>query len=371
MQWLTKPLGKLANLGWLFLITVVVPTVLAILYFGFLASDVYISQSTFVVKSPDKQSASGLGILLKSAGFTNAGEEVFAAQEYVLSRDALGALNKDRAFARAYSDPSISLFDRFSPSAAEGSFEDLYRYYQGKVTVEHDSTKSVTQLTVRAYSPAAAQRFNKELLGLAEMTVNRLNTRGREDLVRYAQAEVEEAEEKSRRAALALSVYRNREGVVDPERQAEVQMEMVAKLQDELIATEAQLTQLRSFTPQNPQIPAFEKRVEGLKAEIAEQMGKMAGGRRSLSSAAAQYQRLLLAAEFAEKQLAGAMASLQEARNEARRKQAYLETIVQPNLPDDALEPRRLRSIAATFVLGLVAWGILSMLFSATREHSL
>ena len=51
------------------------------------------------------------------------------------------------------------------------------------------------------------------------------------------------------------------------------------------------------------------------------------------------------------------------------RQQAYLERIAQPSLPDVAQEPRRLRSVLATFVLGLVAWGILAMLLAGVREH--
>ena len=51
------------------------------------------------------------------------------------------------------------------------------------------------------------------------------------------------------------------------------------------------------------------------------------------------------------------------------RKQVYIERIVQPSLPDIAIEPKRLRSILATFVFGLVAWGILSMLLAGVREH--
>jgi capsule polysaccharide export protein KpsE/RkpR len=37
----------------LFLIVVALPLLAAILYFGFLASDVYISESRFVVRAPD------------------------------------------------------------------------------------------------------------------------------------------------------------------------------------------------------------------------------------------------------------------------------------------------------------------------------
>lgn len=368
-SWLRRSLDKVRGFGLLFIGTVLIPTSLALIYFGFLASDVYISESRFVVRSPDKPSTSGIGILLKSAGFSNAGDEIFAAKDYVLSRDALRAVNKGGAFAQAYSNSALSVFDRFNTLVSGGTFEDLYKYYQGKVKVDHETTSSITTLTVRAYAPKDAQRFNEQLLEMAEGTVNRLNERGRQDLIRFATTEVNDAKEKARGAALALSAYRNREGVVDPEKQATVQLQMISKLQDELIATKTQLLQLRAFTPENPQIEVLAAKVEGLSREIDEQLGKVAGDRKSLSSTVAQYQRLTLESQFADKNLASAMASLEDAKNEARRKQAYVERIVEPNLPDEALEPRRLRGILATLVLGLVAWGILTMLLAGVREH--
>ena len=360
---------KMRSIRPLFLITVVLPTALAILYFGVFASDVYISESQFVVRSPDKPAQSGLGLLLKSSGFANAGDEIYAAQNFVLSRDALRALNDRQAFTNAYGNSSVSLFDRFNAGGMSGTFEDLFKYYKKKVAVEHDATSSIVTLTVKAYTAQDARRFNERLLEMAEATVNKLNTRGRQDLIRFAQVEVDDAKQQAQAAALALSNYRNQQGVVDPEKQANVQIQMVSKLQDELIATRTQLRELRVFAPQNPQIEVLETRVRGLTAEIQNQSGQVAGNRRSLSSQAAQYQRLFLESQFAERQLASAMASLEEARNEARRKQAYVERIVEPNQPDSALEPRRLRGIFSTLVLGLAAWGILSMLIAGMLEH--
>jgi capsular polysaccharide transport system permease protein len=72
---------------------------------------------------------------------------------------------------------------------------------------------------------------------------------------------------------------------------------------------------------------------------------------------------------FANRQLASALASLEQARNEAQRQQLYIERVAQPSLPDDAMEPRRLRAVLAVFVLGLVAWGVLSLLVASVREH--
>lgn len=353
----------------LFLLTVVVPTALAVLYFGLFASDVYVSESRFVVRSPDKPATSGLGVLLKSAGFSNAGDEIFAAHEFVQSRDALKELNRDNAVARAFGNSNVSIFDRFNPLGLSGSFEDLYKYFRGKVTVDYATTSSITTLTVRAYSPQDAQKFNRQLLERSEELVNRLNTRGRSDLVQFATEEVVQAKMAAREAALSLARFRNARGIIDPEKQATLQLQMVSKLQDELIGARTQLQQLRAMAPENPQIPILEVRINSLSREIDEQLGLVAGSRRSLSATAAQYQRFELEREFADRRLAAAMNSLEEARNEARRKQAYVERIVQPSLPDEAQEPRRLRGIFAAFVLGLVAWAIISMLLAGIREH--
>ena len=75
-----KTRAALVRIDKLFLLTVILPTLLATLYFGLLASDVYVSESQFVVRSPDKPATTGLGVLLKSTGFSNAGDEVYAEE---------------------------------------------------------------------------------------------------------------------------------------------------------------------------------------------------------------------------------------------------------------------------------------------------
>jgi capsular polysaccharide transport system permease protein len=366
----TRRFGTFLKKYKLFFVLVVLPTMAAIAYFGLLASDVYISESRFVVKSPDKPRATGLGVLLNSAGFSNANDEIFGAQSFATSRDALRSINSRGAFEQAYSRPTIFVFDRFNPLGWSPSFEALYKYFRKKVDVAVDSTTSISTLTVRAYTPDDARRINERLLDLSESTVNQLNTRGRADLVRFASTEVDIAKQNARRAAVALGSFRNRSGVIDPERQAQVQLQMISKLQDDLIATRTQLLQVQQLAPANPQIPVLQTKVQNLTREISQETSRVSGGGRSLAAGSAEFQRLTLESEIADKQLAGALASLEEARNEARRKQVYLERLVQPNLPDAPLEPRRLRSIIATFMLGMIAWGVVSMLFAGVKEHT-
>ena len=144
---------------------------------------------------------------------------------------------------------------------------------------------------------------------------------------------------------------------------------MVSKLQDELIGARSLLAQLRQAAPQNPQIPSVQSQIATLQGAIEQEQAKAVGSSSSLAGNAIRFQQLQLENEFAGKQVAGALASLQEAQTEARRKQAYVERIVDPSLPDDLLEPRRLRGIFATLILGLIAYGILRMLLAGIREH--
>lgn len=364
-----RKISFVRRLGALFWLTVVLPTVLSIIYFGLWASDVYTSESSFVVRSPEKPASSPLGVLLKGVGFAAAHDDSQTVQSFIVSRDALRALDETVQIKKAYASDKVDLLSRFAGVDPDDSFEALFRYYQGKVKVVTDPGTSITTLSLKAFSAQDAVRANQLLLERSEALVNRLNERGRMDLIRYAQTEVEAATRKAKDAALALSVYRNRQGVIDPERQAAAQLQQIAKLQDELIATTTQLAQLKALTPQNPQIQALRARAKSLREEIEAETSKVTGPRQSLSNKAAEFQRLVLESDFANRQLASAMASLESARNEAQRQQIYLERISQPSLPDVAQEPRRLRNILSTFLLGLMAWGILSMLIAGVREH--
>ena len=204
---------------------------------------------------------------------------------------------------------------------------------------------------------------------MGERLVNQMSERSRQDIVQFAAGEVQEAERRAKEAALALADFRSDKAVVDPEKQSAYQLQQLGKLQEELISTKTQILQLRSVSPQNPQVPVLVTRQAALQREVDAELGRIAGRGGSLTSKAAGYMQLAVEREFAEKQLGAAMALLESARNEAQRQQLYLDRIVQPNTPDYPLEPRRIRSVIVVLVAGFVAWGVLSLLIASVREH--
>jgi capsular polysaccharide transport system permease protein len=197
-----------------------------------------------------------------------------------------------------------------------------------------------------------------------------MNSRSRRDLIEVAENEVRLAEARTKGAAQALSAFRSDRSVLDPDRQGAIQLQGVTKLREELLVAETQLKQVRQVSPDNPQVASLQQRVDLLRQAIGEENSRVLGKNSGLVSKSPAYDRLVLEKGFADRQLAAAMTALDTARNEAQRKQLYLERLVQPNLPDRAVEPRRMRGVATTFVLGLVVWGVLSLTLAGVREHT-
>jgi len=355
-----------------FVVTVLVPTLVAIVYYALIASDVYVSESRFVVRSqqPRMQTGGLVGELLQGTGISRSQDDTYSVRDFILSRDALKELDEKLAVRKSYSSTSADRFKRFPGVVGDDSFESLFRYYGKKVGVEYDPASSISILTVHAFSAEDAQKINQLLLEMSERLVNSLNDRSRRDLIRFAEDEVKLAAKKAQDASLALLAFRSEQSVFEPDRQAAIALEGVARLQEELISTQAQLAQLKKISPTNPQIGGLSTRVETLRAAVTSEAAKVTSGAGSLSARAPTFERLTLESEFADKELGIALAERDTARHEAARKQLYLERLVQPNLPDSALEPRRVRSVFTVLLFGLMAWGVVTLVLAGIREHA-
>ncbi|WP_226382807.1 MULTISPECIES: hypothetical protein [Burkholderia] len=367
---LQHTLGMISRVNALLLIIVVVPTIASTIYYGLIASDIYVSEAKFLVRSPDRQSASPLGFFLNQAGFSRSQDDAYTIQDFILSRDALISADRDLHIKTAFSASSVDIVSRFDPFGRNDSYEKFYRYYQKMVDVQVESASSILTLKTSAFTAKDAHALNERLLEMSEALVNKLNERARLDMIRFASEEVAKAEARSKAAAVALAHYRDKQGVIDPEKQSGIPLQQVAKLQDELVATKAQIALLEKLAKDSPQLPAFRQRAQLLTEAINTESARIAGASdRSLASKASEYRRLELDKEFSDKMLASAMSTLEQARNEAQRKQLYLERISRPSFPDASLEPHRFTNVIITLVISLIIWGILTLLIHGINEH--
>lgn len=351
---------------------VIFPILLATVYYGLIASDQYVSESRFVVKTQGRQSpqVSTLANLIQTTGLSSGQEQTNEVISYIESRSALLDLLRHVDLRKKYRANSADFLSRYPSPWRLDRFENLYLYYNGMVDAHFDTESGLAVLSVRAFNPEDAQAINNQLLGLSEDLVNRLNTNAREKAITEAERRVTEAEARVRNARLALAAYRNREALLDPAKQATGVLEVVNRLVSEQAALQAQLDLMLRVTPLNPSIPSLRNRIAALSAEIDAQTGRAVGTRTAIASKLANYEKLALEQEFSAQTLTAANAALELARTEAQRQQFYLERVVEPDKPDLAMLPHRTAKVitiaGAALCLYLIGW----MLIVGILEHS-
>ena len=355
-----------------FALVVLLPSLLATLYYGFIAADIYVSESRFVIKAPDRKGGGGspLSSLLQSTGLGSGEEQASEIVGYLQSRDALADLSVRSNVRAVFQSEHADFLSRFPRLFQGQSFEDLFEYYKSMVSISPDPNTGLTVLEVSAYTPKEAQELNIGLLSLSEELVNRLNERINAQMITEAENRVEVAQDRVRHARTQLGAYRNSSQILDPEQQGMGVLAVSNELISREAALRAQLSEMRRTAPNHPSIPALQQRISSLSQQVASQTGRAVGTPDGLASKLTEYENLVVEQEFATQMLTAANASLEQARAEAVQQQYYLERVVEPNLPDAPILPKRLKSILAvvlaTLCLYLVGW----MLAVGIREHA-
>jgi capsular polysaccharide transport system permease protein len=364
-------LDVIARWRW-FAAFVLAPSLIACVYWGFVASDVYVSESRFVIKAPErrKTSASALGSLLQTTGLGSGAEQTSEIIGYLRSRNALSDLETLADVRGAFASSEADFLSRYPTLLQDNSFESLYEYYGSMISTQSDPETGLTVLRVQAYTAQEAQTLNAGLLDLSEELVNRLNERVNTQAIEEANERVIEAQDRVRQARVQLGAYRNTSRLLDPQQQGVGVLEVSNQLITQEAALRAQLAEIRQNAPGHPSIPALEDRIDGIAAQVAQQTGRAVGTPDGIAAKITQYENLLVEQEFAEQTLAAANTALEQARVEAKQQQYYLERVVEPNLPDSAILPARIKNILAVIFASLCIYLVGWMLSVGVREHA-
>ncbi len=346
-----------------------IPTWLAILYYGLIATDQYESEARFVVNSSARQSVPAGFSLLTSLGLDRSQDDSYAVQDFIRSRDAIARLRPLLPLDKMFRVEDADFLARFPSILYRDREEEFYAYFKRMVTVLHSPTTGVTTLQVRAFDPADAHDIASALLDESEQLINRMNRRAHTDTVRAAQSDLEHAQRRLIDSQLALTAFRNREMLIDPTRNAATLGELIAQLSAELASTRAQLRELSAGSAASPQMPGLRRKVAALEQQIAQERARVGRDADGLADRIGDYERLSLERDFARTQLGNAEAELVRAREDAARQRLYLDRVVQPSLPDYATHPERIRLIFTVLFANLLLLMIGWLVYSGIREH--
>jgi capsular polysaccharide transport system permease protein len=346
------------------------PTLVAGVYYFAIASDLYLSEAKFIVRSPKQVQTSSIGALLQTTGLGRAADDTAVVEDFIMSRDAVRKLEQHNDLRAVLGRAEGDFVTRFPGILRRTDFEALFRRYDLFVSVETDNTSGVTALRVKAYRSEDAQAIARALLSYSEQLVNELNERARNDAMDSSRREVDRDEAEISRIQSQLTAYRVQQKMLDPKTASTGVLEVIGQMNAAQATARTQLGELLKNSPNSPQIPLVRTRIASLDQLIAEERAKLSGDTNSVVTTLTEYERLTLDRELAEKALASAFTSLEAARLEAQRQQLYIETIAQPNLADYPLYPKRVLSFSMVLVSCLLAYGIAWLLVISARDHA-
>lgn len=347
------------------------PTILAIVYFYFVAADRYVSEAQFVVRTASKPLSTGtFGAILQMSGLSRASDDVYSVQSFMTSRTAVERLLDGLDLRQIYGRPEADAFSRYPSIIYGATLDELHEYLGWMVRANYNSTTGISTLKVQAFRPEDAKAIADELRKLGEETVNRMNKRIQEDAIRASQADVDSFEQRLVDAQVAITRFRNAELMIDAAGSSIIATELIARLAAELTAVETLIRETTTSAASSPALPTMKRKAEALQDQIMQERKKIADDHGGLAQKLAQYERLVLDQEFAKTALAGAEKALETARTEGRRQQLYLEYVVEPNLPDYPLEPRRMRMVWTFLSLNIVAMLVGWLLYAGIRQHT-
>lgn len=354
--------------GLFFTLFVILPTLIGVAFAYGIAADLYVSETRFFVRGQKPPAPpSLLSGLLGQVGLAPSHEEAFSVRDFVHSHDAVAGLLQRLDLRALYRRPEADFVNRLE---ADASMERLVRYHRDMVEVRHDTASGLTTMRVFAWRAEDAKAIAEALLEQSEALVNRFSERAIEDSLRLARAEVAAAEARVAEVRARLTEFRDRARELDPGQAGAAVLALVAALEGQLAQVRAEISEASAFMrPDNPRLVSLRARAAAIEEQIARERGRLTGASGALAPVIAEYEQLQLAREFADRALASALTSLEQARIEAQRQQIYLVRVVEPQLAEEALYPRRWLIVLGTAAGSLLLYGIGVLVVAGIRDH--
>lgn len=340
---------------------------IAVLYFGIIASDRYVSRADLVVKQADQIKMLPDALSMLGLGGSNH-QDVLLIQDYLNSPDLLDKLDKELNIKAHYQNHKIDYFSRLPDNVSR---EDFIQYYRDHLTLRLDELSGVLTIELQAFDPAYGQRVVGLMLKESEGFINRLGHQVALEQLAFVEKEVDRAYQRVQDEKAKVLEFQNNHHLLSPESTSTAWLGVVSQIESELAQQQAQLKQLQSYMKDTaPAVVSVQTRVDALNKQLEQEKARLTGvDKDAMNEVTARYMDVQTQATLAADLYKSGLVSLEQARVEAYRKLKHLLVVSQPTLAEDAEYPRRLYNLATIGVLLCLLYGLVVMGLATLREH--
>lgn len=358
----------------------VLPTAVAIAYFGFIASDQYVAEARFTVRGGTPPTMDRLGAMTGAPPMMII-QDTQVIINYLKSRTLVEALDHGVDMRALYDKDDIDWFSRID---RDRPIERIVKYWTRHIDISVQLPSGIVVFAVRAFSPDDAVKLANAALDSSEQLVNRMNDQMRRDSVDLAERERVRAQEKLAQARANLERARNEEGMLSADVASKSLTELETEVKRAMIKLQQDYDSARRFvTADAPQLKNLRARISAAQGEVAKLQAQMTavktaaqtasatGGPapRILSGSMSRLDYATLENTIAEKIYAGSLTALEHAKLVSETKLMYINTFVRPTTAEEAKYPRRILDIALIASAGFFAWLALAGILLIVRNR--
>jgi len=343
---------------------------LAVLFWGGVASDRYVSEAQIVIERTDMSTGSSmdLGALLTGATGGNRADQLLM-RTYLLSVDMLNKLDSELDLRTHYSDSRRDPLSRMW--GRDRAQEWFHKHYLARTSVEFDDYSGVLIIKAQAYDAKMAQAIVATLVKEGERYMNELGHQMARDQVGFLEIQVAEMGKKALDSRKELLAFQNQKGMISPQSLAETLAGTINRLESHLTDLRARRGGMLGYlSPDAPSVVELDMQIKAIEKQILQEQGRLTSPKgQTLNSTVEEYQRMEMTAKFAEDVYKTALVALEKGRVEALRTLKKVAVLQAPTLPQYPLEPRRLYNIIVFVILAFLLAGIIHLLAAIIRDH--
>ena len=342
----------------------------AVVYWGFVASDRYVSEALVVIQRTDMAagSAMDLGNLLTGATGGNRSDQLLL-RAHLRSLDMLKKVDEKLDLRSHYSDKSRDVLSRMWRTDEDQ--ERFHEHFLARTSIELDEYAGTLNIKVQAYEAKMAKAIAELLVAEGEAYMNELGHAMARDQVHFLEKQVVELGDRNIRARQDLLAYQNRKGMISPNATAENLQGTINRLEAQATEHKAKRASLLGYlSPTAPAIVDLDLQIQAIERQIVEEQSRLTSPKsKALNAMVEEYQRLEMAAKFAQDVYQTALVAMEKGRLEALRTLKKVSVLQSPSLPEYPREPRRIYNIVVFILAALIFAGIVHLLAAIIRDH--
>lgn len=360
-----------------FALMVLAPVAAIVFYLWVIAEDQYVSTAGFVVRSQETAASAdvlgGLGGLLGSGSTASDSDVLYA---FIQSQEMVKTVEAEVGLLAHFSahwpdDWAFAIWP-------DATLEDLTSYWQRVLGIAYDSGSGLMEIEAAAYTPEMAQAITASVVAVSQERINALNEQARADAMGYAQVDLNEAVDLLKAAREALTQFRTRTRIVDPQADIQGRMGVMNNLQQQLATALVEFDLLQgSLSEDDPRlltagrtIKVIRERIDIERQTFASDNTETGAVGEDYPSLIAEFERLTVDLDFAEESYRVALSTLEVARDEANRQSRYLATYITPSVAESSQYPDRPVVAGLAALILLMVWAIVVMIYYSIRDRS-